>query len=685
MSGVATTISSLANKNLLAASSSVVGLDDTRIKVTENIWIPMSDGVRLAARLFLPVNAEREPVGVVIEYLPYRKRDAYRYRDDVAGPFLASRGIGLLRVDIRGSGDSEGVIYDEYMPPEENDALTLINWASKQVWCNGNIGMRGISYGSFDGLQAAAKAPSALKAIVSACGTEQRYQDDIHYRGGCLLAAQLDWGTEWQTILRAPPDARIVGKEQWKRLWHQRLNAVEPIVIAWGEHQHLDDKWRYGSIQDYSALKCAIFHVAGQLDCYVNSAARLMELAPQCPQKALIGPWTHKWPGYPDPSNHPGDPSFVANGIPGPGVDWLPVESEFWRYWLMGEKNNIMDGPALWAFREDASPGAYFPHDTPGQWISSSTWPPVDQKVSTLYLNDGTLDVQQKPSVERVHHANQAIGFTVPSTYSTGDTTTWWREQSGDDELSLVFDSAPLAESIDILGQPTLYLRVISDRPVAKVFARINEVHSDGSSTPVTNAILNLTHRESDVEPSMLVPGEAYDVKMKALFTCHRFSKGSRIRVALSESWWPVVWPSPEPVTLIVVTGQSKLNLPLASEDENSEFPFNVFEERWHLSKPTAPYYDRLHDVRVSGPMGERRYVLEKGSREESFTDVEAINDKLGEAYWTRRTIQENDPNSAEMITGYSSSFQMVGENIRLLSEVHLQSNKDVFFYNEVF
>lgn len=667
------------------APVAAIRTDDPRIEVIENLWIPMPDGIHLAARLFLPVHAQRHPVGVVIEYLPYRKRDAYRYRDDIAGPALAAGGIGLLRVDIRGSGDSEGVIRDEYMPPEENDALDLIAWTAKQSWCNGKVGMRGISYGSFDGLQAAAKAPPALAAIVSTCGTEQRYQDDIHYRGGCLLAAQLDWGMEWQTILRAPPDPRVVGKDRWAHLWQQRLDAVSPIVTEWGEHQRLDEKWRYGSIEDYSKLRCAMFHVAGQLDCYVNSAARLMELAPQCPQKALIGPWTHKWPGYPDPPGHTGAPAFVANGVPGPGVDWLPIESRFWRHWLMGEANGIMDEPAMWVFREEGPPAEYFPDDTPGSWISASTWPPMSQQVSTLYLNERSLDLAPHPSVERECQPNQAIGFATPSTYSSGDPTSWWREQSGDDAPSLTFDSAPLSKAVDILGQPVLHLRIRSDRPVAKIFARINEVLPDGSSAPVTNALLNLTHRVSDSEPSPLVSGQSYDVTLRGLFICHRLSPGSRIRVAISESWWPVVWPSPEPVVLTLVTGVSRLDLPLAPENQTESPPFEVLRQRWRGAADAAPYRDRLHDVRVSGEPGRRLYVLESGSRSETLTAVPATNEMLGEAYWTRRTIREDAPNSAEMVTGYSSSFCMDGETVKLVAEVTLRSTKKEFLYDESF
>jgi predicted acyl esterase len=222
-------------------------------------------------------------------------------------------------------------------------------------------------------LNAAAKAPAALKAIVSTCGTEQRYLDDIHYRGGCLINDQFVWAMEWQVIMRAPPDPVIVGADHWRPMWQQRLEASVPLTILWNEHQTLDAKWRDGSIRDYGAIRCAIYNVAGMLDSYLPSATRMMERAPQVQQKALIGPWAHKWPGYPQPAGHRGVPTDAANGTPGPGVDWLPVEARWWRHWLLGEANGIMEEPRIWAFREDLPAGASYPRDTIGTCLASCT------------------------------------------------------------------------------------------------------------------------------------------------------------------------------------------------------------------------------------------------------------------------------------------------------------------------
>jgi putative CocE/NonD family hydrolase len=675
---------------LAAEPAQAVALDDPAIKVIENAWIPMPDGARLAARMFLPAAAfaNERPCGAVLEYLPYRKRDGYRYRDDVAGAFLAKSGIALIRVDIRGTGESDGAMIDEYMPIEQADALAVIGWISKQPWCNGNVGMRGISYGSFTGLQAAAKAPPALKAIVSTCGTELRYVDDVHYRGGCLIQDQFEWAMEWQVVMRAPPDPAIVGADRWRDMWRQRLDASDAMTIVWNQHQTLDAYWKNGSIFDYVPIRCAIFNVGGMQDCYVDSAVRMMERA-HVPQKALIGPWSHKWPGYPDPSGYKGKlPSDAANGNPGPGIDWLPIEAQWWRHWLLGERNGIMDQPQIWAFREDLPPGASYPKDTIGKWVSEPAWPSPRIKPSVLYLNTEGLSATPGTPTRLEHRTNLTIGFANRQSDATGDPDTFWREQSGDDELCLLFDTEPLAAPIDIMGQPVLTVRVRADRPVAKLCARITDVWPDGTSHFVTYFVLNLTHRDSDETPEPLVPGQDYDVRLKGQFACYRFAAGSRIRVAVSETWWPVVWPSPELVTLEITAGVSNVTLPVRdTAATDPKLPFGVYRNRYaadvHIPEPY--YAGRLQGVAVDGKPGARRFDLQEGSNEVQRSFVPGAGTYYGEAYRLRRTIQESDPNSAEMEAEAINTYERGDWNVKLRAWCRCRCTPTEFLCEESF
>src|SRR5580658_7727285 len=196
------------------------------VRVIENTWIPMPDGARLAARLWIPEGAEKAAVPVVLEYIPYRMRDAYRHRDDRWGNQLAQYGIAYARVDVRGSGDSDGVIVDEYAPPELNDGVAVIAWLARQAWSNGSVGMRGISWGGINTLQIAAMAPPELKAIMPMGCVVNRFADDAHYQGGAYGEQNLAWGTSFKGVLAGPPDPQVVGEDRWEQLWRERLEAT---------------------------------------------------------------------------------------------------------------------------------------------------------------------------------------------------------------------------------------------------------------------------------------------------------------------------------------------------------------------------------------------------------------------------------------------------------------------------
>jgi putative CocE/NonD family hydrolase len=110
----------------------------------ENIFIPLSNGMKLAAKMWRPVDAETAPVPAIIEYLPYRKRDRQMLRDSQIHRYFAGHGYACLRIDLRGSGDSDGLMFDEYLKQEQDDALELIAWIASQPWCSGSVGMMGV-------------------------------------------------------------------------------------------------------------------------------------------------------------------------------------------------------------------------------------------------------------------------------------------------------------------------------------------------------------------------------------------------------------------------------------------------------------------------------------------------------------------------------------------------------------
>ena len=261
-----------------------------KVRVIEHMSIPLKDGTTLAARIWLPEDAEQNPVPAILEYLPYRKRDGTYERDALTHPYLAGHGYAGVRVDIRGSGESDGLLFDEYDQQEQDDGVELIAWLAAQPWCSGAVGMMGISWGGFNGLQIAARRPPALKAIVSICSTDDRYADDAHYMGGTLLTAGLGWGSFFFGSMCLPPDPELVG-DAWRAMWRERLENVPLFFERWLEHQRRDAYWKHGSVcEDFAAIQCPVYAVGGWTDAYKNAIPRLLE-GLTVPRKGLIGPW----------------------------------------------------------------------------------------------------------------------------------------------------------------------------------------------------------------------------------------------------------------------------------------------------------------------------------------------------------------------------------------------------------
>jgi len=273
------------------------------VRHVEHAWIPMPDGIRLAARLWVPERAGEVPVPAILEYIPYRRRDSTRTRDDTMHGYFAGHGYACVRVDIRGSGESEGVLKDEYLQTELDDGVAVIDWITRQPWCNGRVGMIGISWGGFNSLQISALQPPALQAVVSVCSTDDRYADDVHHMGGCLLGDNLSWASTMFAYNSLPPDPQLVG-DAWRNMWFDRLKGSGLWLAEWLRHQRRDAYWRHGSIcEDWGRVQCPVMAVSGWADGYSNAVFRLLQHLPG-PRLGLVGPWSHKYPhqGSPGPA-----------------------------------------------------------------------------------------------------------------------------------------------------------------------------------------------------------------------------------------------------------------------------------------------------------------------------------------------------------------------------------------------
>jgi uncharacterized protein len=517
-----------------------------RVHEIEHTWIALSDGCRLAARIWLPEDAEEDPVPALLEYIPYRKNDGTAVEDSTRHPYFAGHGYASVRVDLRGSGDSDGILLDEYLLQEQDDALEVIAWLAAQPWCTGDVGMFGISWGGFNSLQVAARRPPELKAIITVCSTDDRYADDVHYMGGCLLAADmLPWASIMLGFNARPPDPANVG-ERWRELWLERLEGTPPFVEAWLAHQRRDAYWKHGSVcEDYGAIECAVYAVGGWADAYTNAVLRLLA-GLSCPRKGLIGPWGHNYP---------------EDGAPGPAIGFLQEALRWWDHWLKGIDTGVMEEPMLRAWMQESVPPRPGYRERPGRWIAEASWPPPGNEEREFPLPGLDQPLQIRGAQVAGLHAGTWCPYGGPVDFPP--------DQRVEDGLSLSFRFEPLGERLEIFGFPEVRLALACDRPCALVALRLCDVAPTGESALVTRGLLNLTHREGHERPSPLEPGRRYELSVRLNAVAHAFPPDHCLRVALSPTYWPFAWPSPEPVTLTLFAGSLRLPVrPPRGEDE---------------------------------------------------------------------------------------------------------------------
>ena len=518
------------------------------VRTIETAWIPMSDGTALAATIWLPEGAEDAPVPALLEYIPYRRRDMMAVRDSMHHPYFAGHGYASVRVDMRGSGDSGGILRDEYLPLEQQDGLEILRWLAAQPWCDGSVGMLGISWGGFNGLQMAALQPPELKAVIAVASTDDRYADDVHHMGGCLLGDNLSWAAIMFAYNSLPPDPAIVG-EQWREEWMSRLEANEPWLDIWLRHQRRDGYWRHGSIcEDYSAVQCPVMLVSGWADGYSNAVFRMLENL-KVPRKGLVGPWSHRYPHM---------------GIPGPAIDFLHECTLWWDKWLKGIDNGIEHDPMLRVWMQDSVPPTANYVERPGRWVAEADWPSPNIREHVLPVAPHRICNEDERAGDEVVSIQSplAVGFFAGKWCSYGAGPDLAHDQRRDDGGALVFDGDPLREPLEILGAPCLDFEFSVDKPIAMVAARLSDVRENGEVTRVTYGLFNLTHRESNRRPASLEPGKRYRATIRLNEAAHSFPAGNRLRLSLSTSYWPLAWAPPEPVTLSVHCAGTALRLP---------------------------------------------------------------------------------------------------------------------------
>jgi putative CocE/NonD family hydrolase len=630
-------------------------------EILENEWIPLADGRKLSARIWLPRSAKKKPLPAILEYLPYRKRDGTARRDDSTYPHFAAAGYVGVRVDISGTGESDGDWDDEYSARELADGCEVIEWIAQQPWCDGNLGMMGISWGGFNSLQIAALKPAALKAVIAIGTTVDRYNDDIHYKNGCLLYSNFSWSSTMLCYASRPPDPELVG-DSWRETWLQRLKT-QPFPLAnWLAHQRKDEYWKYGSIsEDYAAVEIPALVISGWADGYINApSAAAQNLANA---RAINGPWIHKYP-------------HIA--LPKPRMDFIDEAINWWDKWLKGSDNGVEKLPAYRAYiLEDARPLLH--HDEePGRWVSEAELPSRDTRARNYYLapNRQLLDIPGRSS-EKTLASPQDCGTACGEFFTIRPDGEMPSDQRRDDSGSLVFDSGKLHQPIEILGRPRLRLKLSIDKPLGNIAVRLNDIHPNGEVSRVSWGVINLAHRDGNENPQPMTPGQQESIEIELNECGYRFMRGHKMRVAISTSYWPMVMPPPEIVTATIRLGpDSVITLPVRAG-------VDVYE----LAQPQDE--NPLAEYQQNSPDLHRRWIernFQTGESHYRVIDDTGEIEVPGHGMCSRHrhderwTIAADDPLSYRALSRYISWMSRGDWSIRTESESEMRCDADNFY-----
>ena len=636
----------------------------------DNIFIPLADGRRLSARLWMQ-NGTNDgtdpettggPFPAILEYIPYRKRDGTAPRDESTYPHFAAAGYVGVRVDISGHGESDGDFDDEYSPRELADGVEVIAWIAAQPWCDGNVGMMGISWGGFNSLQIAALRPPALKAVIAIGTTVDRYNDDIHYKNGCLLYSNFTWSSNMLAYASRPPDPDLVG-EVWRDMWRHRLQTQPFPLGVWLAHQTRDAYWKHGSIsEDYSAIEIPALVISGWADGYLNAppaaAANL-----KAPVKAINGPWIHKYPHF---------------AWPKPRMDFHGEAIQWWDRWLKGVENGAEALPAYRAYlSENVRPGGRREFE-PGRWVAEDVWPSPSITPQTLFLAaDGTLASEPGIDGTRLVCTPQDCGTASGEFFTLKPDAELSGDQRIDDAGALVFRSEPLATPLDILGRPKAKISISVDHPIANLIVRLVDIHPDGMGHRVSFGVLNLTHRNGNEHPEPMRPGQTETVEILLDECGYRFVAGHRVAVAVSTAYWPMVQPGPFHATATLDLGaRSSIDLPVRSGNDRIDIP-----------EPAEP--NPLPDYKMHREPETRRSVekdLQSGRTFyrvlEDSGDFEMPGHGLivGERREDCYTIVSDDPLSATQTGTHSSRMRRGDWSVRMETTSELSCDAEHYY-----
>ncbi len=634
-----------------------------KVNFIENKWINLKDGNKLAATLWLP-KSDNKKFPTILEYIPYRKRDATAIRDSLMHPFYAANGYACIRVDMRGSGDSDGIMQDEYLPKETEDGMQIINWIKKQKWSDGQVGMTGVSWGGIVCLQMAIRQPKALKAIIPVHYSVERYYDDAGYFLGCYPGQTVGWGALMDGFNSRPPDPMISGK-YWKKKWINRLNKTDSFLKIWLSHQQNDKYWLNTSIsQNYSKIKIPVLAVGGWADCWPNSVINLLKNI-NSKSYGIIGPWGHTYPHV---------------GKPGPAINFLQESIKFFDSIMLNKTKNFID-LRLW-ITESHSPNPKMKKKN-GYWVNLNK-NELDSKNTIFYFYHNRLSKSKNLNLQK----NVSISSALTCGLNSGEYMPWFASgygaelpdnQISDDSESLVFDSGKLKEDFVILGETSLNIELSSNKNFGIIAARLCEIDENSNSNLVTFGIVNLSQIKGKNINYKIKANKKYKVNIKLNHTGYKFKKNNKIRISLSTSYWPMAWPLQEKFTLKIYLNNSFLKLPKRTNLKNCT-SFKKPQNPIPLKNKILIQPKRQREITRDLVLNDTKYFVE-----DYFGKIKLIEANLVTDNYTSQEyyLNEDNPLSAQAKYKFRYNFERKNWLVNIEGTVKLTCNKKYFFLNK--
>jgi len=497
-----------------------------------HVTIPMRDGVRLAANIFLPADYERSRRPVILERTPYGKASELLPNYQA----FVDHGYAVVVEDVRGRNESGG--YFDPLRQEPFDGDDTINWIARQPWSDGKVGMIGGSYRGIVQWKAALMNNPHLKAIFPVVAGYDDYRDRFYSTGGALkLGHRLEWMSENQRAPGYHPDFS-------KFILHLPLRTSDIAATGWVvsmfrdvlAHPTFDSFWRSLSVKEQmQKVHVPVFAVGGWYDNYAQSDLEAYASLHKSSglNRVIIGPWPHSM-------------SYKFDNVdfgPDSGVPLRSIQLEWFDQWLMGKDTQIVSRPPVKVF---VMGGNY--------WREDQDWPPADARHKKFFLEsegrantldgDGGLDEKTARGSEDhfVFDPRDPVptrGGAVccnPKVFAWGPMDQRAVEQRRD---VLVYTTKPLKQDVEVVGPVQAVLYVATSAKDTDFTAKLVDVSPDGTARNLTDGILRLRYRSSLEKGELAKPGDIYRITIDAGVTANVFLKGHRIRLEVSSSNFP--------------------------------------------------------------------------------------------------------------------------------------------------